>query len=160
MENKGGDCFWNILFIYLFYCFKKHFCFLYILSEKAYNSTQFQKHWTLHLGLLVSIVVAITVQCIMKKEKNNNNKRPRFFTEGHIGMIGILLGCIRLTSMCSSSINWSSCHIPWLAGFQENYLSRVVEPEFTVSLSFPLIFSLPFSRVHHSHTAAGNDTLK
>lgn len=113
-ESQGQGLFWNILFIYLLFFLKNIF---FLLASISKVKKQFQEPWTPQVGVLS---VAVTVQCIMKKEKKNQHthKEGRFFTEGHSRMIRVVLGYIHSTSMCNSSISQSSLCTPsasWLS---------------------------------------------
>ena len=81
------------------------------------------------------------------------HKEGRFLTEGHSGMIRVVLGYIHSTSMCNSSISRSSLCTP-----SASWLSERLSAGGNWAWARCLFLSL--SRVHRSHTAAGNDTLE
>lgn len=68
------------LFIYFIIILKNIFTCLYVRSEKAYNSTQFQEHWTPQLDIFVSTVCGC--HCPVHNEKR---KKKDFSLRSMVG---------------------------------------------------------------------------
>ena len=104
--------------------------------------------------------VWLSLSSASRKKKNktkHTHKEGRVFAEGHSGVIRVLLGYIHSASLCNSSVNRSSLCTPSASWLSER-LSAGGNWARARRLSHSL--SLSLSRVHRSHTAAGNDTLK
>ena len=131
---------------YLFIILKKHFLVASISKVKKHRIQHTFKNVGPHIW--VSLRVLCGCHCpVHHGKRKKTHKERRFFTEGRSGMISVLLGYIHSTSMCNSSINWSSCLTHQLVGFQKDYLTGVIEPELlAVSLILSLTLSLSLSR--------------
>lgn len=163
VEQKAGN-FTCISFIFIVL---KTYLPVYISKVKKKALTnKIQEHSTPHLGPLW--VQCVAVQCIMKRGEGDGGRgRERgtktqrlsccFFRWRHNGC---RVACYETAFTLPSGAGFQEIGFliipPAEEAFKNDYLTKVVDRELAVSFIPP-----PHPpRVHCSHTAAGNDTLK